>query len=284
MTTSWWRQRSARLLLQKGITNFDARLPSSCAGIAFHSRIIGQLHGPLDHPAATPTQSAAAIRILLRSTAADISRRHDPTDLDAARDACALHLHQPRPIPAYPDVLVTATLDLTLGSTDREATQLLMAERQQQAVEAAVQRQRHQVLRDMLSDPTLAVLWWLDTHADALTGFSKPDQLRDLLTRLREISEHLRQLPPSTDTPLEQQLLELLRTFVSSFTEDHQKLMLMSIMALGFSQTGHPHLVASIEHLIHTRFPQSPPTDHPHAPTNAPHTSAESSSNGQRWQ
>ncbi|WP_146615551.1 hypothetical protein [Nonomuraea aridisoli] len=213
------------------------------------------LTGDVNALLCAPHERAAVIRSLLRHAAADVTQRCDPADLAAAHDACTLHLQNERTLPEYPDVFVSGSITLGLSTEDREAVRQLLARRRAQGIDDTVEVQRARHLRHILSDPSIAVPWWLDPQRKALNVTPSPDQLKTVLASLAEATSTIRSLTPLTDVPVEDQLLELLRSFVSSFPHEHQKRMLMTLMALGFEKAGRPNMAASVEQLMENQYP-----------------------------
>ncbi|MDX3108780.1 hypothetical protein [Nonomuraea angiospora] len=227
------------------------------------------LTGDLNALLRAPHESAAVIRSLLRHAAADVTRRCDPADLAAAYDSCTLHLQNGRTLPEHPDVFVSGSITLGLSAEDREAVRQLLARRRARGIDDTVEAQRAEHLRRILSDPATAVPWWLDPQTKALNAAPSADQLKTVLTSLAEATSTIHKLTPLPDVPVEYQLLELLRSFVTSFPQDHQKRMLMTLMALGFDKAGRPNMAASIEQLMEARYPApasavSNPSTHSH--------------------
>ncbi|MER6574527.1 hypothetical protein [Nonomuraea sp. NPDC001023] len=150
---------------------------------------------------------------------------------------------------------MSASISLGLSAEDGDAVRQLLARRRAQGIDDTVEAQRAEHLRRILSDPATAVPWWLDPQTKALSATLSADQLMNVLSSLTEVTSAIRKLVPLTDVPVEYQLLELLRGFVSSFPQDHQKRMLMTLMALGFDKAGRPNMAASIEHLMAAQYP-----------------------------
>ncbi|MET8336963.1 hypothetical protein [Streptosporangium canum] len=222
-----------------------------------------QLTGDLNGLLCAPHESSAVIRSLLRRAAADVSQHCDPTDLAAAHDACTLHLQAKRPLPEHQDVLMSGSITLAFSTDNETAVRQLINRQRAQGIDAAVETQRAEHLRRILSDPATAVPWWLGSQTKPLTAPSV-DQLKNAVTSLAEVSKAFRQLAPPIDSATESNLLELLRIFVSSFPQEHQKRMLMTLMALGFDKAGRPHLATSVEQLMEVQYPApTNTTSHP---------------------
>ncbi|WP_432928336.1 hypothetical protein ACQPZZ_01885 [Microbispora sp. CA-135349] len=197
-----------------------------------------------------PRYVAASSRILLRREAAAVTKLHDPSDMAGALDSCKVRLDTPFPVPEIPEVIVVGSISLSMSRDDESAVNRLLEKQRLQAIEDVAQRQRAAALRGLLSDPSVALAWWLDPQTGALGKPPSPEQVKGLIEQVKGMTKIFDDLPPSTDTPVDMQLLGILRSFVASFPHEHQKRMLMAIMISTFAQTNQPHLVAKVEQLM----------------------------------
>jgi hypothetical protein len=130
----------------------------------------------------------------------------------------------------------------------------LLAAHRRQTIDDALRRQRMHALATDLSDPAAALTWWLDQKGadwNTLPTAETLDRVAGLISQYR----HTR------DQPLEYQLLEMLRSFLSSFPDDPQKQLLIAMMARGMRAADRPLHAAPVEALLNGHTPTAPAHD-----------------------
>ncbi|MBB4924594.1 hypothetical protein [Kitasatospora kifunensis] len=206
------------------MTDFAAVLPSRHSGIRFAATITAA-----SYPEHLPPHDGAAlarlVRTTLRAVAADISRRRDPVDLPGAQDECAYHLARSHDLPGHPGTGVKGAIRLTLDEGNQAAVKAVLEAQRQQTIRDVVFEQETRTRAGVLSDP--ALLLASRSVADGTPSAVLPDQTA--VERQALLFKALR----TDDDPLEYQVLGVVRSFLSSFEENHQKLMLVTALASG---------------------------------------------------
>ncbi|MFC8345147.1 hypothetical protein [Streptomyces sp. NPDC057280] len=234
--------RSRRRALRRGITEFPAVLSSLRPGIRFTTTITAYPEaGPSG--AYDPDALADQVRLALRAAAADAVRHMDPRDLPAAQDACARSLRRSRRIDTESGLEVRAECRLTLASDDDEAVRALLEASRKQGIQEALTRQRNRALVRELAHPAGVFAWWLQQAAQPAAGL--PDPPSDEV--LRQTADRLRNYPLDDEEPFEAQLLEVLRDFLTTFSRNEQKRMLLSLLADGMRAARQPEHAVAIE-------------------------------------
>lgn len=237
--------RSRRRALRRGITDFPAVFRSLRPGIRFTANLTGFLEtvpaGPYD-----PEALADRVRFAVRAAAADSLRRMDPLDLPTAQDACSRSLRASRRIDKDSGLEVRAECRLTLASEDEEAGRALLEASRAQGIQEVLAHQRNRALVRELGHPAGVFVWWLQQSAQPSADLIDPPS-DDIL---RQVSDRLRKYPLEDEEPFENQLLEVLRDFLSAFSRSEQKRMLLSLLADGMRAVRQPEHAEAIEAIV----------------------------------
>ncbi|MFE6500138.1 hypothetical protein [Kitasatospora sp. NPDC057738] len=249
MPSSWWTGHRARRRIRRELRRIEARLPSSCPGIGFTTRITATVITGPPYPD-TSEAIVVAVRTLLRKAAADLSRTCDPTDPGTAQDALEQHLRQRRRLATEPPVEFTATLDLRLSAADQSAVEALLDAQRTQAVADILRRQRTQALAAELADPAAVLARWADQDR---ADWSKPPH-----SEAEKLSAVFAQYRPAHERTLDHEVLEVVRDFLASFPHLSQKQVLYSFVAGGMDHADRPQHAAKARELLNGHAAPAP--------------------------
>lgn len=243
MAISLWARRRTRRRVRRGLTRFEARLHSSCPGIAFTSRITARV---LTEPPFPDTNEGivGAVRTALRTAADDVSKTCDPADLAAAYDRVAHHLNRRRTLPTEPPVVFRAELTLDLLPDDRAAVAALLEAQRKQATADILRQQKARAVAAELADPAALLVRWVERE-DA--DWSK---IPSLTGEAKALAELFAQYRPEHERTVEYEAVEVLREFLSSFPDHAQKRMLYTLLAAGMEGAQRPHHAAKAKALV----------------------------------
>ncbi|TSB21161.1 hypothetical protein [Streptomyces benahoarensis] len=245
------RPRREQKSLRRGLTRFEARLPSSVDGIGFHAQITATVHTEPPYPQSAD-ELAAAIRATLRKAAADVSKECDPADLATTRDVCGRHLAGRRLLPTTPPVAFDAKAEIDLLPDDQAAVNALLAALRRQATADAVRRQQTGSLARELADPAAVLTRWLDQQPDR---WGSPPETK----AIKEIATVFAQYRPERERTVDHAALELIRDFLASFQDPPQKRMVYEVLAAGMHHAHRPDHAARAEALLDEHEPADAP-------------------------
>ncbi|WP_328912739.1 MULTISPECIES: hypothetical protein [unclassified Streptomyces] len=215
------------------MSRFEARLPSTCPGIAFTARITATvLTGP-PYPG-TDDEIVGAVRGVLRKAAADVSATCHPADLASARDGVGQHLRRPRALPTEPPVDFRAEVTLDLLLDDRAAVDALLAAQREQAMADILRRQNADAVAAELANPDALLVRWVERENADWSTFSVA------FGQAEQIAQRFAQYRPEHQRTIEHEALEILREFLSSFPDPAQKRMLYTLFAAGMDGAKRP--------------------------------------------
>ncbi|MFI2316683.1 hypothetical protein [Streptomyces sp. CB00072] len=226
-------KRARRKQLRRKVSAFTAVLRSSQPGIHYtatiHATLTPEPTGLYD-----PDEVADRVRTALRITAAAAVRDQDPIDLPAAQDICAKQLRRPQELDIPNQVTrVTASVHLDLADEDRAAVKALLTAIRAQGTMDALTRQRTQALAKEFAHPAALLARWLQQPDAHVT--QPPDE-----ADLEALARRLRGYPKDRDEPVELQLLNIIRDFLSEFPKEEQKRLLMMLLADGMRAARKP--------------------------------------------
>ncbi|MFF9403466.1 hypothetical protein [Streptomyces sp. NPDC014744] len=247
-----WSRRREHRALWRGLTRFEARLPSSVDGIGFHAQITATVHTDPPYPQGAD-EIAADIRTTLRRAAADVSKECDPADLATIRDICGRHLANRRFLSTDPPIEYDAKADIDLLPDDQVAVNVLLAALRRQATADAVRRQQTDSLARELADPAAVLTRWIDQQPDRWGSPPKTEVIE-------QIAAVFAQYRPERERTVDHAALELIREFLASFQEPPQKRMVYEVLAAGMHHARRPDHAARAEALLDKHEPVSAPT------------------------
>lgn len=216
--------RSDRRVLHRAVTGFSAVLPSKYAGISFSATITACSY-PDSLPSCDSLGVARLVRATLRAAAADVTRRCDPTDLPTTQDHCAHHLAKPQELPGHVNVFAHGVIRLELGENDKMAVNSMIEAQRRQAIEDVVFEQRSRARARAFADPAVLLANHMlmgDVQSPGKPEVSELEKVASIFGELR-----------NDDQPFEVQLLGILRSFLNGFEEQHQKQLLVTMLASG---------------------------------------------------
>jgi hypothetical protein len=244
-----WSRRRARRALRRALPRFDVRLRSLRPGIAFTARIKAIVVSEPPYPHSIE-ELAGTIRSTLRDAANDISGKCDPTDLATASDRCRIHLARTRSMAGDPPVEFRADLvTLTLRHDDAAAVGTLLDAQRRQGVADVLRRQRTDALADELASPAAVLARWLERDNSDWSQLPQAEHLQGIADAF------VQHRPEHTQTP-EHQLLEILREFLATFPELHEKRMLYALLAAGMHRAGRPEHATKTQALLNGHDPR----------------------------
>lgn len=242
MTPVHWSRLRQQRALRRGLTRFEARLPSWTNGIGFHARITATVHTNPPYPQSAD-ELAATIRTTLRKAASDASHECDPADLATSRDICARHLASRRSLPTDPPVEFDAKVEIGLLPDDQAAVKALLAAQRRQATTDALRHQQTESLARELADPAAVLTRWIDQHPDR---WGSPPNTK----AIEEIAAVFAQYRPKHVRTVEHAALEIVREFLDSFQDPPQKRMIYEVLAAGMRHANRPDHAAKAEALL----------------------------------
>ncbi|HUC22902.1 MAG TPA: hypothetical protein VMA73_09365 [Streptosporangiaceae bacterium] len=143
-----------------------------------------------------------------------------------------------------------ATVTLSLSGDNQKALGEFVAARREQGIFDLSQMQRTSAIRDYFADPAFVPSWWLDRGGEASVKMPKVGELQEFMNTLNNY-------PRIVDTPIEYQVLDLLRAFIEEFPEQHQKHALLTLLSNGFDRAGAHALARRAESLASDESPDN---------------------------
>lgn len=206
-------------------TFFGARLQSSLPEACFQARF------HVDWP---PTGGDPSLEIRsyaerqLRRTAQRTARAHSLLDIDEAQTAINLALQQDLPLAVANVRLISAEAVLSVLPADRELAEQYEKLQRDTALTRETQRAELDRLRLMgdqiLADPALARLWWLDGKREKLPQLVQMDGIFEqtalLITQCTEPVEQANPIPG------------LIRTFLHDLAPHHRALLIKQLQGV----------------------------------------------------
>lgn len=159
----WWHE-SARF-----------RLPSNLAGASFDAS--AEVFWDDRAPRNGHGDPAAPAVAHVRAVATEIAETHSVLDGATVEHLMNVRLADPQPVPGRPGLRVYANVRLMVDAESRDAA------KEHERYRAKVENWR--MLRDqVLADPVMACVWWLDDHPERLQALPQMDSAFERLAAL----------------------------------------------------------------------------------------------------
>lgn len=226
--------------IARALAGFSAKFPSNVPGINFSAHVAGYIRGDVTN-VVDMDDLILASRLAIRGAASELCQECDPSDISAAQDFCNRELRFPRPIGGH-NLCCGAEVSLYLAKDDEAALRVFESALREQALRDEIENQRIAAMHKIFADPGSLLTWWLDRRAQDSKVLPKPEDLK-------AIAALFTAFPSDVSGRMDRQLLDLLRSFVSSFPELHQKRMLITLMAAAFRRAGQGYLAEQAERL-----------------------------------
>jgi hypothetical protein len=176
---------------------FSTELESELDGVVFLA--VGQLVVDTSEELAGVDWTAveAAARVTLDAVATKVTSDCSPRSLAAAERRLAVKLATRTPVDGFPESYITASCRLQLSAEDERRTRIYYDAVRSEQLQIAIDRERLEHQKKILTDPQLARLWWLDRHQEhgAAMTWKEFDQqiLSELFTKgeLRSRTEQI---------------------------------------------------------------------------------------------
>ncbi|GAB3936303.1 hypothetical protein GCM10029976_047830 [Kribbella albertanoniae] len=168
---------------------FSTELASRLEGVVF--RAIGQIVVDVSEESARVDWAAteAAAQSTLDAVAVPVTRACSPLSTHVAQLQLSAHLAKRRPVHGSAGTFMTAHCRITLSPEDERRTRIFYDTVRSEQLQVAIDRERLGYLREVLEDPKLARLWWLDRHEDQVAAMTWEEFDNTILAELASTDE-----------------------------------------------------------------------------------------------
>ncbi|MGW7520409.1 hypothetical protein ACWGJ2_32990 [Streptomyces sp. NPDC054796] len=219
-------------------------MASRIASVCFTARIDGFWHEAGDYGHHDPEVQA---RDYLRRQAAQITRHHCVLDPAGAQDAVNTALMQWNH-PA-PGLSVTGRIRLKVSDQDRGLAQEHARRQRAADLEQEEELHRLQHLQQILADPSLRRVWWMDRFPD------RPDGLNTLKQELADLPEPQRRV----DDDLRSDIRRFTDQLVTTMHTPQQREIFLTALVQALRALGHHDLQTSADRWRTRQDPGSTP-------------------------